>query len=402
MPYEFKLPDLGEGVVEGEITRWLVSEGQSVEEDQPMVEVMTDKATVEIPSPVTGTVTKRFGQEGEIIKVGSTMLVIQGKEEKEELPDAHVEAQVPEPVPAAPTSETIGPTPSPGPVLATPAVRRLAREMGVNLSQVKGSGPGGRITRKDLERPPSAGAGSGETNGETTARTETVPYRGRRKKIGDHLSVSKRTAVHFTYVEEVDATKLVSLRRRLQESARAQRVPLKYLPFFMKAAVAGLKEYPVLNSTLDEEQGVVVLKKYYHLGIATDTPEGLIVPVVRNVDRKDLWQLAEEVSELAERARTGKTTLENLKEGTFTVTSLGTMGGIAGTPIINYPEVAVLAIHSITPRPVVRDGEIVIREMVNLSLSMDHRVVDGAVGVRFLHHIIPLLEDPAPHFPELG
>ncbi|MDA2927077.1 2-oxo acid dehydrogenase subunit E2, partial [Acidobacteria bacterium AH-259-G07] len=376
MPFEFKLPDIGEGIVEGEIVRWLVKEGEHVEEDQPIVEVMTDKATVEIPSPLKGKIAKRIGDEGEVIKVGATMVVI---EEKEEEGQSGVKLEPAKPRVDKPKTKlqeprpTEAPVPAGGPVLATPAVRRLAREMGVELSQVQGSGPRGRVTREDLERFKSAPA---EIRPErvkprpASGEVETIPYRGVRKKIGERLVASKRTAPHFTYVEEVDVTELVRVRKQFQESDKGQKVRLTYLPFLMKAVVRGLKEYPLLNSTLDEEEGVIRLKKYYNIGIATDTPEGLIVPVVRDVDKKDILKLAQEVTGLSEAARAGKAKLEDLKDGTFTITSLGALGGVLATPIINYPEVAILGVHKIAQKPVVRDGQIVVRDMMNLSISL--------------------------------
>ncbi|MDA2938564.1 2-oxo acid dehydrogenase subunit E2, partial [Acidobacteria bacterium AH-259-A15] len=375
MPFEFKLPDVGEGIVEGEIVRWLVKEGEHVEEDQPIVEVMTDKATVEIPSPLKGKIAKRIGDEGEVIKVGATMVVIEEEEEEEEEGQSGVKLEPAKPRVDKPKTklqeprQTEAPVPAGGPVLATPAVRRLAREMGVELSQVQGSGPRGRVTREDLERFKSAPAEIRPERVEPrppSGEVETIPYRGVRKKIGERLVASKRTAPHFTYVEEVDVTELVRVRKQFQESDKGQNVRLTYLPFLMKAVVRGLKEYPLLNSTLDEEEGVIRLKKYYNIGIATDTPEGLIVPVVRDVDKKDILQLAQEVTGLSEAARAGKAKLEDLKDGTFTITSLGALGGVLATPIINYPEVAILGIHKIAQKPVVRDGQIVVRDMMNL------------------------------------
>lgn len=394
MPYKFRLPDIGEGVVEGEIIRWLVQQGDVVLEDQPMVEIMTDKATVEIPSPVPGKILETRGDEGETVAVGSTLVVIETEgsvpSATEEEPKSGVEPVDPDDSPRTPRQKE-----RPADVLATPALRRAARSRGIELAEVTGTGPGGRITQEDLERYEAKGPAPSAPQAEvaTAVQVETMPYRGLRRRIGDRLTLSHRSAVHYTYIEEMDATQLVELRNRYLEGDESRR--LTYLPFILKAVVSGLKEFPLLNATLDEGKSEIKLFKYYNIGIATATPEGLIVPVVRNVDAKRLLPLADEIQTLTESARQGRVSLENLKGSTFTVTSLGPLGGIAATPVINYPEVAILGIHKISKRPVVRDGEIVIRETMNLSLSLDHRVVDGMVAARFLHHVIRLLETPA-------
>ena len=387
MAYEFKLPDIGEGVVEGEIIRWLIRSGDHVQEDQPMVEVMTDKATVELPSPVSGEVLETTGKEGEIVAVGSTLVVIDAPEgpaqptapsekRRQEAPAAGVAQQSP-----VRRQKQAG-------SLATPAVRRLARQLGVDLSQMQGTGSGGRITRRDVERERTP---TSEASIQAERAPDSIPYRGIRKKIGDHLVAAKRFAPHYTYVEEVDASALVQLRSELQSSERSR--DLSYLPFIIKACVEGLKKHPILNSTLDEEKKLIQLKRTYNIGIAIATPEGLIVPVVRNADDKSVCDISAEIRTLAEQARAGKIQLHNLRDGTFTITSLG---GVLATPIINYPEVAILGVHKIVQRPVVRDGEVVIRSMMNLSLSLDHRVVDGFVGAEFLRDVISDLENPGP------
>ncbi len=385
MSFEFKLPDIGEGVVEGEIVRWFIEEGDSVEEDQPIVEVMTDKVTVEIPSPRKGRIARRIGEEGQIIEVGTTLVVIEesGTGGPAAATRSRTEIQKTE-QPVADPENKIGSDKNTG-ILATPAIRKLARQMGVDLSKIQGTGSGGRIVQEDLHQYPN-------TPTATEEQAETIPYRGLRRKIGSQLLLSKKTAPHYTYVEEVDVTELVRLRAELEEKNKD--VHLTYLPFVMRAVVEGLKKYPLLNSTLNEEEGVIQLRKYYNLGIATAAPEGLIVPVVKHVDTKNILQLAREIATLAESARAGKITLEELQGGTFTLTSLGALGGVLATPIINLPQVAILGIHKISQKPVVRNEQIVIRDMMNLSISLDHRVVDGIVAAEFLHHIIPLLEDP--------
>jgi pyruvate dehydrogenase E2 component (dihydrolipoamide acetyltransferase) len=391
MAYEFKLPDIGEGIVEAEIVHWLVQEGDHVEEDQPIVEVLTDKATVEIPSPLKGTITKRIGEDGEVIGVGATLVVIEEDpgQDKTHLESTHSGTRATLPDRQMKSGQSSA--------LATPAVRRIANQIGIDLNQIKGSGSGGRITDDDLDRYQESAdenlkrAEEGSSSGET----ETTPYTGVRRKIGDHLIQSLKTAAHFTYVEEVDATELVFLREQFLTSNKEQNVRLTYLPLLMRTVVKGLKQHPLMNASLEEEKGVIHLKKFYNIGIATHTPEGLMVNVVRDVDKKGVVELAREITQLTQAALKGQAKLENLKDGTFTITSLGTLGGIAATPIINHPEVAVLAVHRISQRPVVRDDQVVIRWMMNLSLTSDHRVVDGTVAAQFLHSIIPLIEDPS-------
>ncbi|MFB3141875.1 MAG: dihydrolipoamide acetyltransferase family protein, partial [Acidobacteriota bacterium] len=399
MAFEFRFPDIGEGIVEGEVVRWLVKEGESIHEDQPIVEIMTDKATVEIPSPVKGRIAKRIGKEGEMIEVGAILVVIEETEEGVKPPGhhrAHTQSKEPQ------SGQTkVRSTPrdkkktAKDPVLATPAVRKLARQMDIDLSEIQGSGRGGRVTREDLETHKGTVAEPKPTQVDTpsSGRVEILPYRGVRKKMGEHLMISRKKTAHFTYVEEVDATELVRLRKQFLQSDKGQKIRLTYLPFIMKAVVRGLKKYPLLNSSLDEEKEVIQLKHYYNIGIATDTPDGLIVPVVKDADKKDILQLAQEIARLSEAASVGKTKLEDLRDGTFTITSLGALGGVLATPIINYPEVAILGIHKISQRPVVQDGQIVIRDMMNLSITSDHRVVDGSMAAQFLHHIIPAIED---------
>lgn len=373
MVYEFKLPDVGEGVVEGEIVQWLVKPGDLVKEDQPMVEIMTDKATVEIPSPVAGRVEECRGEEGGTVEVGATLVVIT----LEQASEASTE-----PEQAAPADK----------VLATPAVRKLARSVGVNLAEVEGTGPGGRISVDDVERHALAKDASKKAAREADSDYESLPYRGLRRKIGDHLSLAKRSAVHFTYIEECDATELVRLRERFLEAHPDYR--MTYLPLILLAVVSGLTRFPLVNAILDEDKGEIQIQKRHNIGIATATPEGLIVPVVKEVEGKSIHELADEIARLTDAARSGKVALDDLKGGTFTVTSLGPLGGLAATPVINFPEVGILGVHKIAKRPVVRDGEIVVRDMMNLSITLDHRVVDGLVAAQFLHHVIRLLETP--------
>ncbi|MBI4482043.1 MAG: 2-oxo acid dehydrogenase subunit E2 [Acidobacteria bacterium] len=421
MAFEFKLPDIGEGVVEGEIVKWLVRKGDQVKEDEPLVEVMTDKATIVIPSPRRGKVVKTRGQEGEIIKVGETLVVIE-----EEAQEGKKEAMEPQRVrkehpAAAERSQPLpaGKAPKEGErILATPATRKLARELGVDLSQVSGTGPGGRVTPDDIRQYvaesatplKAASAVHQERVAETPAvgappaavreKEERVPFRGVRRRIAEKMVRSKTKAPHFTYIEEADVTDLVALRAQLEEAVREQGVKITYLAFIVRAVAKALRQYSFLNATLDEERGEIVLKKYYNIGIAVSTPQGLMVPVIKAADRKSVVELAREIERLARQAREGSIQLEDLRDGTFTITSLGALGGIFATPIINYPEVAILGVHRISTRPVVRDGQIVPREVMYLSLSFDHRVVDGVVGAEFARTVIQYLEKPSLFFLE--
>jgi len=432
MTYEFKLPDIGEGVVEGEVVRWLVKEGDSLREDQPMVEIMTDKATVEIPAPRAGRVAKRMYAEGQLCPVGKVLITI----ELDGAPatataEAHASAPVTATVHAsAPVTATVHAPAmndahtSAKPngtktvnVLATPATRKLARDIGVDIREVAGTGPAGRITSDDVrEHHTGAGAGDATSPAVSGARPAVValhaparetadvrvPFRGVRKKIAENLVRSKHTAAHYTYVEEVDCTDLVTLRRRANERLGERGVKLSFLPFVIKATVAALQKFPQLNATLDEAAGEIVQRRSYHIGLATATEAGLIVPVVRDADRRSLVDLAHEIDRLAEATRTGRATREELVGSTFTITSPGALGGVLATPIINFPEVAILGVHKIAKRPAVSPSgtEVVIRDLMNLSISVDHRVVDGLDAARFVAEIKAALETPGLMFLE--
>jgi pyruvate dehydrogenase E2 component (dihydrolipoyllysine-residue acetyltransferase) len=398
---EFKLPDIGEGVSEGEILKWMVKEGEAVKEDMPLVEVMTDKVNVQIPAPRSGRAAKILVKEGEVAKVGQTLMVI---DEEGKAPSA----VVPPPPSASPqtpaaASQTSPPTARPpqpdSGVLATPATRRLARELGVDISGVRGSGPQGRITDDDV-RGASSGQGQKAVSAPSPpqhpragANEEVVPLRGIRKTIAERMVKSRQTAAQVTHVDEADMTELVQLREAFKGSAQKRGVRLTYLPFIIKALVPALKEFPYLNASLDEQSGSIVLKKYYNIGIATDTEQGLVVPVVKDVDRKDIFDLAGEIERLAESARKGTLSLDEVRGSTFTITNVGAIGGLFATPIINLPEVAILGLHKIAKRPVVRDGRIEVRDTTYLSLSFDHRVLDGAYAARFTTALAETLGD---------
>jgi pyruvate dehydrogenase E2 component (dihydrolipoamide acetyltransferase) len=428
MAFEFRLPDIGEGVVEGEVVKWLVKAGDIVREDQPMVEVMTDKATVEIPSPRAGLIKEIRALEGKICAVGAVMVVIEESggatkpvaEQPTAKEERQFETKLPASEPARVSQAASGnviamPRPQGGKVLATPATRKLARDLGVDLSTIAASGPNGRVTHDDVRQAAQGHAQSATTAGGQVAAAvarapisvahdnsdERVPFRGVRKKIAENMHRSRQTAAHFTYVEECDMTELVALRKRAKARAEERGIKLSFLPFIVKAVVAGLKKFPIVNSTLDEAKQEIVIRKRYHVGVAAATAEGLVVPVLRDADQRSLFDMAKSLDEISERARTGKASREDLTGSTFTISSLGTLGGVLATPIINFPEVAILGVHKIKQTPVVRDGQIVIREMMNLSISLDHRIVDGYEGAQFLQHVISLLEDPTLMFMEM-
>src|SRR5437016_4161134 len=399
MAREFKLPDIGEGVHEGEVVKWFVKEGDAVKENDPIVEVMTDKVTVQIPSPVTGKILQLRAKEGEVVKVGNTLVVFG---EVGEIAPPRPETTRPASAPPPPVMTVAPPAPGPsGEVLAAPAVRRLAKELNVNLAAVRGSGPQGRLTEDDVRkaaRGPAMGAAAAPAPSVAVTpggAEERIPIHGLRKRIFDKMSKSNVTAAHFTYVDEVDMTEIVHLRDHLKASADRKGIKLTFLPFFIKAIIAALKEFPALNASVDDERQEIVIKRYYNVGIATATDEGLTVTVVHDADRKDLWDLATAVERLSNAARDKKLTLAEVQGSTFTITSLGKEGGSFATPIINWPEVAILGIHKIEKRPVVRNDQIVIRDMMYLSCSFDHRIVDGHIGAAFVQNVRNNLEHPA-------
>ncbi len=428
--WEFKLPDIGEGVSEGEIVAWLIEPGDVVAEDQPMVEVMTDKATVTMTAPKTGLVVETRGRVGQSLPVGAVLVILELDL-----------ATAPRPPHTNGTTVRTGPggsggtpvttrgadvaatvvTPSPrtanAPIyfndkpLATPATRKFARDMRIDLRQVSPTGAQGRVTRRDVELfgastgsnpvealtvddASEAPVSASQVTANASQREERVPLAGLRRRIAQKMSLSKTKAAHSTFVEECDVTELKSWRTRLQEQANARGVKLSFLPFIVKAVVAALKKHPALNAALDETTSEIVYYKHYQIGIATATAAGLVVPVVRDADKKSIIDVAKDVERLAEEARSGKAKHEDLQGSTFTITSLGAQGGLFATPIINFPEVAILGVHQIKTKPVVRDGQIVIGDVVLLSLSFDHRLVDGHIAAAFAHELIAYLEHP--------
>ncbi len=414
MAFDFRLPDIGEGVAEGEVVQWFVQEGDPIQEDAPLVSVLTDKANVEIPSPRKGRIAKIHAQVGEKVKVGGLLVTIDTEggpaptAAPPSPPSKKTPAGPPQQPPAAPSAASA--TSVPGTVSASPYVRRLAAEKGIDLSKIRGSGPGGRITEADVAggatSPPSTPAVSEASPGPapppstSAARPsgeilERIPIRGVRRVIAEHMAESTHKAAPFTYVEEVNVTELVALRERMSKHFEKQGLQLHYLPFIVKAVIAGLRAQPRMNARMDDAQNELVVYGGYHIGIATAAPEGLIVPVVRDADQKSLAQLAREIQDLSDRGRAGKLTRAELSGSTFTITSLGILGGLLATPILNYPEVAILGVHRIFHRPVYRpDGTLAPAALMNFSVTLDHRVLDGIVGAQFLAVVRENLEDP--------
>ena len=390
----FKLPDIGEGTTEVEIIKWHVAAGDAVAEDQPLVDIATDKAVVGIPSPVAGTIVAVHGNEGETVPVGAALVIFELAGEAEtEPPSAHTPGP-------APQSVTASRKP-----MASPSVRQRARDMGILLQYVSGSGPGGRITQADLDAhvagaaPPAQGAAPQPP----AARRDTVEEHkmiGVRRKIAEHMQEAKRRIPHFSYVEEVDMTALESLRAHLNENYGTKRTRLTLLPFIVKALVRALPSHPQINARYDDEKGVVRRYREVHAGIATQTPNGLLVPVLRDAGARGLWDCAAEIARLVARARDGKASRDELGGSTITLTSLGAMGGVAFTPIINHPEVAIVGVNKLVERPVIRHGQVVVRTMMNLSSSFDHRVVDGWEAAVFIQELKQSLEQPATLFIE--
>ena len=446
-----QLPELGEGVTEGELVKWLVKPGDKIEADQTVAEMMTDKATVEVPSPTAGVVKELKLKEGDVVEVGNVMLVIDtdgAAAAKEEAPAKKEEPkQAPKAAPAAgaPAAAAQKQTPAPAAtqksngnvqhagqqassqggqegnihppvadakVLATPATRRLAREMGVDINGLSGSGVAGRVTREDVQGggagataagTPSVGHGPGQIarpayNSPAGAQEERVAIRGIRKKIAESMQLSKSVIPHITLADEANITDLVKLREDLKSQSEKLGVKITYLPFVMKALIATIREFPMFNASIDDQKQEIVYKKYFNIGFAADTPNGLVVPVIKNADQKTTVQIAKEINELGKKARDGKLALEDMKGATITVTNIGSFGGTFATPIINHPEVAILGMYKIQDKPVVKKGEngleIDVQKTMNFTITADHRLIDGAVAIRFLQAFIARIEKP--------
>ncbi len=443
-----KMPDIGEGIAEVELVEWHVKPGDAVIEDQVLADVMTDKATVEIPSPVVGKVLALGGEIGQVLAVGSELIRIEvagagnvkdapaaitkpaapAASPKPEAPTASAKTAAPvapaKPAPPTPTAKTAVPLSheaAPAPVtqatrqsgdkpVASPAVRRRAWDLGIELQFVPGSGTAGRITHDDLDaflrtsaaRRPGSGTGAAKAGLRYAERTdeEQTPVIGLRRKIAQKMQEAKRRIPHFTYVEELDVTELEALRARLNTKWGAERGRLTLLPLLARAIVLAVREFPQVNARFDDDAGVVTRYGAVHVGIATQTDGGLMVPVLRHAEARDLWSTAGEIARLAEAARSAKATREELGGSTITITSLGALGGIVTTPVINHPEVAIVGVNRIVERPMIRGGAVVPRLMMNLSSSFDHRVVDGAIAAGFVQAVRGLLECPATLFVE--
>ena len=423
--FVFKLPDLGEGTAEAEIVAWHVKVGDVIAEDAPLVDMLTDKATVEMTSPVAGKLIEVAGVAGDMAAVGSAIAVFEVEgagNASAKAPPPPTPARVPVPD-VAEVAETPPPAPpsapepkaAPQPVaaraipsraegekpLASPAVRRRAEDLGIKLGHIAGTGPAGHITHEDLDGFIASGGGAGAARGPSLAKrmaVEEVKVIGMRRAIARQMQESKRRIPHFAYVEEVDMTELEELRVHLNGAKRADQPKLTMLPFLMRALVRVLPGYPQINARFDDEAGVVHRHAGVHIGIATQTANGLVVPVVKHAEALDVWASAAEVARVAEIARSGKGSKDDLSGSTITITSLGPLGGIATTPVINHPEVAIIGPNKIVDRPVIRHGQIAVRKMMNLSSSFDHRVVDGYDAAEFIQRVKAMLEHPATLF----
>tara|TARA_Y100000310_G_scaffold343159_1_gene449544 strand:+ start:57940 stop:59211 length:1272 start_codon:yes stop_codon:yes gene_type:complete len=422
MAYDFKFPDVGEGITEGELVEWLIKVGDIVKEHQAIAKVETDKAVVDVPSPKAGTILKLNAKEGETIKVGQVIAVIGEKGEKvTTIKETKKEEKVLEKKQTNTTSvvgqleesdeefivEEKKEVKDKKKILATPNIRKLAKELNVNLENIEGTGKGGRITEQDLKK-----VSKGEVPTETTDEgkikvtkkydmygyIDRIPLKGIRKTIAQNMVRSNTEIAAVTSMDDVDVTELSKLRDKEKKNAEKLKVKLTFLPFIVKAVIAGLKAYPVLNSILQENE--ILIKKYFNIGIAVDSDNGLFVPVLKGADKKNILDISKEIFSLADKVRQRKIDLGDLKGGTFTITNYGSIGGTYGTPIINYPEAAILGVGRIKEFPLYKDGEVKIRKVLPLSLTFDHRILDGAIAARFMNEVKKHLEDPRLMFIE--
>lgn len=437
--FQFKMPDIGEGIHEGEIVKWFIKPGDKVQEDDVLCEIQNDKAVVEIPSPVEGTVLEVLVAEGTVATVGQVLVTFDapGYENLQFKGDEHTEEAPKQEAPAAPAAAQEAPaTPPPAPaangigtttpqaevdpnrkIIAMPSVRKYARDKGVEITQVPGSGKNGRIVKADIDAFLSGGAPAAATPAAETAtpaavQAEAAPapkaapipqgeypetrekMSGIRKAIAKAMVNSKHTAPHVTLMDEIDVTKLVAHRKKFKEVAAAKGIKLTFLPYIVKALTSALREFPALNTSLDDATSEIIHKHYYNIGIAADTEKGLLVPVVKDADRKSVFSISNEINELAGKARDGKLAPNEMKGASCTISNIGSAGGQWFTPVINHPEVAILGVGRIAEKPIVRNGEIVAAPVLALSLSFDHRMIDGATAQNALNHIKRLLNDP--------
>lgn len=432
-----KLPELGEGVTEGELVKWLVKPGDAVKVDQSVAEIMTDKATVEVPSTMAGTVTELMFKVGEVVKVENVLLKLSGSGgtaqaapiqtpvTSKPAPPTQNAPKMQQPAGATAAGPVMYPPVADFKVLATPSTRRLAREMNVDLNSMSGSGLAGRVTRDDVMKakpppaapppaapPPAAGTPAPSTGGQTSQAPgmqipkpayqspagsveERVPLIGVRKKIAENLQKAKQIIPHFTLMDEADVTQLVGFRESLKQAAEKSGVKVTYLPFVMKALIATIREFPMLNASIDDAAGEIVYKKYFNLGFAADTPNGLLVPVIKNADQKSILDLSKEIVDLSTRARDGKLKLDEMKNATITITNIGSVGGTYATPIINHPEVVILGMYKISDKLVLEEGgKVGVRKVMNFTITCDHRLIDGAVAARVLKAFINRIQNP--------
>lgn len=429
---DVKLPELGEGVTEGELVKWLVKPGDSVKADQPVAEIMTDKATVEVPTPVSGTVKELKFKAGDVVKVESVLLVLTGASGSSaasgsaSAAPSSIHAAIGQGANSAPASQGaakamasasatsssgIFPPVADSKVLATPATRRLAREMNIDINQIKGTGLAGRVTRDDV----TAAVGSGSVKstagaaassnalsipklayqGPQGAVEERVPLIGIRKKIAENMQKSKAIIPHFTLMDEANVTDLVQMRESLKDFAEKNGTKITYLPIVMKALIATVREFPMFNASIDDAAGEIVYKKYFNIGFAADTPNGLVVPVIKNADSKTIVELSKEILELSKRARDNKLKPDEMKGACITVTNIGSIGGTYATPVINHPEVAILGMYKIDEKPVIRNGQLTAIKVMNFTVTADHRLIDGAVAAKFLKSFMERIENPS-------
>lgn len=423
MKFEFRFPDIGEGITEGTLMKWLVKEGENIEEGQSVAEVETDKVTTEIPSPRTGVVSELKAEEGDVINVGDVFITIdtsgevdeidkkEESVEKKEIVEEETAGVVGEVIASSeeipPSTEEIvlSKKPEKVKVLATPVARKMAKDLGVDISKVKGTGPNGRVMKEDIIKAKDAMMKSKEESKISQIqyeesilvedeRIERIPLTRIRKTIAEQMTLSRFTIPHTTAMDEIDVTELYEFRKKYKDILIEEEVKLTFLPFIIKGVIAVLKELPEFNSSLDEENDELILKHFYHIGIATDTDRGLMVPVLRDGDKKSIVEIAKEIEDLSSRAKNNQIELHELKGSTFTITNYGSIGGYFGIPIINYPESAILGVGRIVKKPIVKDDEIVIARVLPLSLSYDHRIIDGASGARFLNLLSELLKNP--------
>ncbi len=424
-----KLPELGEGVHEGELVQWKVKVGDIVKDDQPVCEIMTDKATIELPAPFHGKITKLMAKEGELIHVGQDIIEYEGlgagigaaapatapaKTSPGVVPPAAASVPVSMKAPAtqAPASVAArgGELSVGGPVTAAPSTRRFAREAGVDITTVPASGPSGRVMREDVERllngtgatsagTPVMARGGARPTTDVSNLEERIAFKGLRKKIAERMRLAKDKAAHFTYVDECDATALVELRKAAKDIGAKQGIKVTYLPFVMKAMVASLRKFPIMNSSLDEATGEIVIKHYYNIGLSIQTEDGLTAPNIKNVESKGILQIAKEIQEVVERARTKKLTQDDFAGGTITLTNAGSIGGLLSTPVIQFPEVAIIGFNKIVRKPVVvvENGKetIAIRDWTLFSISLDHRIVDGAIAAEWMNVFMGYIQNPS-------